>query len=548
MAGQNEFPLALVIKAVDKASAPLAKLGEKIEHLTGPARQLSDRFEKFSKIPGVKMIGERFAAVGSAVGNVGHEVGALALKLLALGTAAGVGLYHVVKGAVEAGDKLNEMAQRVGLNVDTFAALRFAAEQSDVEQEAFNAALDQFNKRLGEAKAGTGGLLEFLKRISPVLANQVKHAKSTESALSMVIDALAKVPDPAKRAAIAAAAFGKSGLQMGQFLGQGSEAIQKLMTQYMRLVGSQEAFAKNSNDLDNAMRETEMAFTGLRNAAFAELFPVFKDLAEMLRDFLAEHREGIAQWARGTAKAIGDWVKGGGIQRITDGFRKFFAVVDPIVQKLGGWPVLIGGIATAILAGPLLGSLASLAAAVVSLGLAIGFTPIGWFLLGLAAIGGAAYLLINNWSGITGFFEDLFAGLKRHFGGFKDFVAGVFTLDLARAWQGIKDIFGGAQDFVATILDGLVNLMKLSLAPILAPLEWGMKLAGLGGMPELPSFRGALGAERAAPQAPGARDSQSKVTVDFLNVPRGLKVLQERITSGSPVDLSVGMSMAMGGP
>jgi hypothetical protein len=532
MAGKSSFPLELVIKAVDKATGPLAKFGERLNRITSPAQLLSERFSKFAKMPGVKLLGERFAGVGSAIGRVGHEVGALAAKLVGLAAVAGFGFFHIVKGAVDAGDKLSEMAQRVGLSVDAYAQLQFAAAQADVDQEQFNSAMDQFNKRLGEAKAGSGPLLQFLEKVSPALAAQVKGAKGTEAAFSLMVRAFEKVQDPAKRAALAAAVFGKSGLQMGQFLGQGSKALSEQRERFRQLAGPQQAAADGASKVDNAFREAETAFLGLRTAAVTALYPAITKLATVVADFLAKHRDGLAKWATRVAKAIEKWVDGGGIDRLVEGFKQFFATVDPMVQKLGGWPVVIGAIAAAIAAAPLLASLATLAASLVSLVAAFGAVGLEVSLF-VAGVSSAAYMLISNWSGVKGFFLDLFASLKRHFGGFNDFVAGVFTLDFQRAWQGIKDIIGGAKDFIVTAVKGLVALMKLSLAPILAPLQFGMKLAGFD-----------LNPERAAPPAGGAK-SEAKVTVNFENAPRGMRALQERISNGAPIDMSVGYAMVM---
>jgi hypothetical protein len=564
MAGKTEFPLALVIKAVDKATAPLRKINDRIKHATAPVRRLGNSLKAFGEEAGFPKLLKGFQGVGSALSNVGSAAFAVGQRIVAMAGVAGFALFSIVKGAVDAGDKLAEMADRVGLGVDVYASLQHAAAQADVEQEQFNSAMDQFNRRLGEAKANGGPLLAFLKRVSPAFAQQVKSAKTTEAALGLVTDAMAKIEDPGKRAALAAAAFGKSGLQMGNFLAQGSAEIQRQQLAYLRLAGSQEAFARGAGALDNVLREAEVAFAGVRNALAAELFPVFKELAEMLRDFLADNRGELAKWARETAGAIRDWVKGGGIQRITAAFKRFIAVVDPIVQKLGGWPVVIAAIAAAITAGPLLMALGGLAASFVTLGLAIGATPVGWFLLAVAAIATAAWLVIDNWSHVTGFFEDITASWKQSFSGFSEFIRGVFTGDLSRAWEGLKDVFSGGGKFWATLLDGWVAMMKLSLAPILKPIEWAMKAAGVT-LPKAASFRSLLGvdsadpsitapslgaaearpmlgAESAAPLRAAQSKTEAHVTVDFNNLPRGARVTPARDNS-TPLDLSVGYSM-----
>ena len=52
---------------------------------------------------------------------------------------------------------------------------------------------------------------------------------------------------------------------------------------------------------------------------------------------------------------------------------------------------------------------------------------------------------------------DVIGGLRRVLSGIIDFIAGVFTGDWSRAWEGIKDIFGGVFDGIVAILKEIVN-------------------------------------------------------------------------------------------
>src|SRR6266511_4006007 len=126
MATEREFPLSLIIKAVDRATAPLKQINDRISTFTAPVRKLNNSFKALSDEAGFPRLAKSVAGVGHAVGSVEREAMSLGLKLAGMATAAGVGLYAVVRGAVDAGDKLSEMADRVGLSVDTYAQLQFA--------------------------------------------------------------------------------------------------------------------------------------------------------------------------------------------------------------------------------------------------------------------------------------------------------------------------------------------------------------------------------------------------------------------------------------
>lgn len=59
----------------------------------------------------------------------------------------------------------------------------------------------------------------------------------------------------------------------------------------------------------------------------------------------------------------------------------------------------------------------------------------------------------------VGTIADVVKGIIKALGGVIDFIAGAFTGDWQRAWNGIKDIFGGIWDSIVGILKGGINLI-----------------------------------------------------------------------------------------
>jgi hypothetical protein len=60
---------------------------------------------------------------------------------------------------------------------------------------------------------------------------------------------------------------------------------------------------------------------------------------------------------------------------------------------------------------------------------------------------------------VGGTISDVLGGVFEALGGLVDFIAGVFTLDFERAWNGIKTFFSGLWDGIVGILKGAVNLI-----------------------------------------------------------------------------------------
>lgn len=492
----KDFPLSLTIKAVDQASGPLQKIAFNAGAFAGG---LNKKFAGF---------GGKLGTVFGGLRSVGSEVSALGLKLGGIGLAASAVFGKLIHDAVEHGDKLSEMADRVGMNVDAYASLQHAAAQADIEQEAFNQGMGDFAKKLGQAKAGSGKLLSFLNQVSPSLAKQVKGAKTSEAALSLMTDAMVRLQDPTKRAALAQAAFGDAAF--GNFLHQGGAAIQAQQAEHMKLVGSQEQSARAAGELDNALKKLGDGLVGMRTAAFGPLMPVFTRLTNLATDFIVKNRDGILKWAEGAAKAIEDWVNGGGFDRLVGWFGKVFDVISSVWDLIGGFKgalVVVG----AVMAGPLLSSILTLVPAL--WGLAAPLAPFvlaaSPFITAGLAIVAAGRAIYDNWEPLKAMFADLWESITWEFG---------------KAWEKIRPIMDKVSDFFGLTAGGL-KVYKDG-ADAYAP-----KTSVL-----------APGANFSAPRS---TRSEAKVTVDFNNAPSGTRVNVDK-SSTAPVDYSLGPMMSAG--
>lgn len=535
MAGKAEFPLALVIKAVDKATAPLREVNAKIARMTAPARALGNSFKALSDESGLTKLGMSLGGVGGAVGKVGGEVLKLGKQLALLAAGAGFALFKVIHGSIDAGDKLSEMAQRTGLTVDAYAQLQFAAEQADVSQDQFNSSMDMFNKGVGQAKAGAGRFLAFLQKVSPVLAKQIRHSKSNEEALNLMTSAFTKVTDPAKRAALATAAFGDP--QMGQFLGQGSEAINEYRKTFEKLAGPQQEFADRSSKADNALRDASIAFLGLRNSAVTGLMPALVTLAGALSNVLSGNRANLAAWAEKTGKAIQDWVSSGGVERLAKSLGDAAQTIGKVIDMLGGLKGVAIVTAT-YLSSDLLLSILKLGGAFWKLGsaalpLLIRAAMVLWpvlvalgtalapfvlaaapFIAAAVGIGAAAWQIYKNWEPLKEFFSEL--------------------------WDGIVAKVSAAVETLKPLMETVWKYGRWAVPgyAVAKGAEWAGEKMGLFGSTEKPAQ---LLSSTTSPAAQTSR-SQAYVQVEFANMPKGARVTEAQ-SNTADLEISRGVSM-----
>lgn len=520
MAG-NESKLSLVIKAIDQASGPLREVSKQIAATTAPFKQLGASIGALAHDSGLTKVGHSFQHVGHAAKEVGAEALELGKKFLEMEVVGAFALYELTKGSIEAGAQLAQMAARVGLGVDAYAQLQYAAGQAHISAEEFNSAMSQFTKRLGEAKAGGGPLLAFLEKVSPVLATQVKHSKSVNEALELMEGAFVKVTDPAKRAALSTEAFGRGSYELGQFLGQGNKKIAETGAEFLKLTGPQAEFAERAEEAEKASKKLGVSFLGLRNSAMSELLPVFTELTEAVTEFVSANREGLQQWAKETGAEIKKWIDGGGLTRLVDGIKDLGHTVKGVVDSIGGMKGVLIGVGLVMSSG-LIGSVFTLVVAVAQLGLALGISGItmiaaigtmALFAMAAVSIGAAAYEIYENWDDLKFLFKDFWQSI---------------TFYATRAWEKIEPIIEGVKGAATEIFGH--------------PLD-ALKTAGkfyFGGSSD-PQVR--LGAERAAPTSSNARGGETKISVDFNNMPRGSQVSQQS-TGNQSVDVSRGVSMA----
>lgn len=535
MSASKDYPLSVVIRAVDQITGPLRAITDKLKGLTTANGKLGKNFKEFADVSGLTKFGSAFQGIGGAVKNVAGETVALGAKLFAMTAAATFAFISIVRGAVEAGDELDKMAKRVGVSVDYYASLAYAANQADISQEEFNGGMDKFSKALGEAKANGGPLLDFLKKVSPRLAEQVKGSKSAEEGLSLMTDAFVRLQDPQKRAALATAAFGRSGAQFGEFLHRGSGSIQQQQLAYLKLAGSQEGFASSSGELENALRDTRTAFEGVRSAIGAGLFPAFASLTDAVTNFIVDNREGLASWARDTGHAIEDWVKGGGMERLITNLKDLAREGMAFIDSIGGMKT-IAIAAGAVLAGPLLAAFVGLVPAVVALGVALLTTPFGWFVLAAGAVAAIGITIYKNWDEVKSFFEEFFPGITDDA---KNLVT-VFSeiVSLAKEISSLNDKWKHSGFKYGD--NGW---------------EWKTDLADAKPQQDQPSsFADAAQTVKSlwnyrpgqalGPTGPGAAAAAKvQVSVDFKNTPKGTRVTQSS-DDGTDVDLSAGYAHA----
>jgi hypothetical protein len=336
MAGRDkEVALSISIRAVDKATTQIKRINDRLDKVFEPFSKLRKEMGTLHERLGLDKMAAGFKGIGGMVTRLATQVGVVA------GVAAGAAFGF--KKLVDAGDTLGDTAERVGFTVDALAQLRFAAERSGSSAEELDAGLTTFNKTLGQARAGTGRFAAFLKKVSPALLRQVKGAKSNEEAFDLMARAMSQIEDPAKRAALAAAAFGGSGVALAPLLGKGAAGIEELRQRYFRLAGPQQKAVEQASKLKDSFQDLGSATDSVKAALLSGLGPAFLEMSERATAFLTANRARLTAWIQDFGEKLP-----GRIAKLVDVFRSVVEILGSVVRAIGVVVDKVGGAETAV--------------------------------------------------------------------------------------------------------------------------------------------------------------------------------------------------------
>lgn len=167
------------------------------------------------------------AGIASGLGAGTSGIGKLTLALGAAGaaTAALTTLPGIIREVVSEASEIGKVADQIGVTTQFLQELTFVASLYGVSQADTTKALEQFNKRVGEALTGTGNLEKILKANNVQLRDQNGNLRSTDDLLADYADLIARAASQQEKAFLATEAFGRSGTRMINVLQNGRGAF-----------------------------------------------------------------------------------------------------------------------------------------------------------------------------------------------------------------------------------------------------------------------------------------------------------------------------------
>ncbi|PIA73641.1 hypothetical protein CDR19_09465 [Ectopseudomonas toyotomiensis] len=403
---------------------------ELVDKITAPTRRITQALAGLSRRGGLENLKNAGRQASTALGDTIKRAAALGKGLAIVGgaaAAAGWAVTRMVGGVATLGNEIKIAAERLGVGARWLQEWQYAAHQFGVGNDALIDGLKELGLRADEfVMTGSGGAAEAFERLGITVKDLRGTAGETEKLLDLVLSRMGKIQNDAAKQRIFDELFGGSGgEQMVALLTQSREELDKL-----RQAARDNGAILSDEDIEQSrlyvrqMHELTSTLAGLKNTILGSLLPTVNQWLGGISKLSKANREMVTQQVLMRLRQL--WT----------GLSAVGTTVTWVADLVGGFGPLIAIVST-LIAGKFLLSLVVSTVALVKLGwsfslLAVKFlpavigafkafslalltTPIGWIILGITALAGAAYLIYRNWDGIADWFSGMWDRVKAFF-------------------------------------------------------------------------------------------------------------------------------------
>jgi len=200
-----------------------------------------------------------------------------------MAASAGIGLVtsalsHMLSEAERVGQKadgLQKFTDISGLTAEQIRGLGKVGKEFNVSSEEMTTAIQRFTVNLSEARRGAGNLYEEIRRIDPVLADQLASAKSAAEGIDIYAKALRRADeagDAVQRSALSRAGLGKGGLGVGAALSNVAElgGLEAIANKTREVSGITNEWVENVARLANENERLTKQIADMKANAYAQ--------------------------------------------------------------------------------------------------------------------------------------------------------------------------------------------------------------------------------------------------------------------------------------
>lgn len=395
-------PIQYTITAVDRATAVVDKISNRIDRLNQPFSRLERSVKRFGDVSGVSRLAKGVGELTNKATALLGVVLKLGTPLLALfGGGSIIGLYQMTEGWAKLGSATQRTSQILGIGIDNLMSWQNLGTMFGVSADQMTQSIQGFSDTLQDAKWGRNQAAFGMLQTLGIGLKQTKDGViDTESMLVKFADKIRAIQkrDPAAARRLAQS-FGIESIM--PVLMQGGTALRRYQAEVKQLQGNiSPSMIDRASKFSTSIDKMKIAANGTKAAIADKLIPVFQPLIEKWTKWLVLNRTDISDKIAKLAERIANWIDKidfnatlEGITKFLDGCVNIAKWIDKVVDKFGGWENVIKGVGILIGVGfvanialavggvlGLIGKLALATSGMTALGTATGIT--------IAAIGG----------------------------------------------------------------------------------------------------------------------------------------------------------------
>jgi phage-related protein len=402
-----------------------------------------------------KKMQAQFDRLGDSFVKIGAKASILSTAIVG----ATVGLVKMGISAGDASAEINNLSTATSLSTDVIQELAYVATASNSSFEGLQRSMDSFQRRLKTVGEEGSRVNEMLGKLGVSTTDASGNVRSMDDVLLDTFNKLGDMEEGLAKNAIGTELFGRSWNEVALIVSSGSKGIAELREEAHKLgLVLDENTLQSSDDFSTAMELVRFQIDKLKTKIGASFVPILQEsvlplLQEKIIPAVSRFADFIAQLSE-----------------------KFNALSPSTKNAI----FAITGIAAA--AGPLLLSLGGIIKILplVRAGFTAVTGPIG---IAIAAIAGAAILVVKNWDSIKEYFTsgggaELFESIKKLFITVKDVVSDVFSeikRTITTIWNAIGDtvtkVWGNTFDTIVTTITVAVDIVRGVLNTLISLLK-----------------------------------------------------------------------------
>lgn len=190
------------------------------------------------------------------------------------------GFAAMIKGSIDAADKLGDLSKSTGIAVETLGGLGFAASQSGSSVEGVGKAVGKLNVHIAEAKSGVPEMVKLFQNVG--LSIKDLNTLSPDQVFARIADKFAANTNAANAAAYGNKFFGKSYQEIIPTLDEGGDKIRQNVEYYQKYSGVTEEVARKSDEFNDQLTKLHLLSGAFANVLAGKLLDPMKEVVDQL--------------------------------------------------------------------------------------------------------------------------------------------------------------------------------------------------------------------------------------------------------------------------